>query len=407
MKYTPVGGHITVDFDVINQQEAVALMPNAEELKSSRLVVVRVTDDGQGLPESELDKIFGRYYQLSHQQTNQLKWGTGIGLYFCKRLVQLHRGLISASNRTDDTTGAVFTVLLPVDDECYADVVHIDQPVSQSERYPLSSPALKASTDIAAEQEPDEEDIRPTILVVDDDVEIVHYLKALLHQHYHVRACFDAESALADIVKQEPDMILSDVSMPGKDGYEMCREIKNDLQLCHIPVVLVTAKTTTNDQIRGLDCGADAYVSKPFDPTYLMTLIGGIFKNREKVRRLLSANTQTAALSDSTLSPQDKAFMDEFYAIMEKELSNPDLDINHITEIMHVSRSKFYYKVKGLTGEKPGNFFRVFKLNRAAELLREGKYNISEIADITGFSSLSYFSASFKKQFGVAPSEFT
>ena len=407
MKYTPVGGHITVDFDVVNQQEAVALMPNAEELKSSRLVVVRVTDDGQGLPESELDKIFGRYYQLSHQQTNQLKWGTGIGLYFCKRLVQLHRGLISASNRTDDTTGAVFTVLLPVDDECYADVVHIDQPVSQSERYPLSSPALKASSEIAAEQEPDEEDIRPTILVVDDDVEIVHYLKALLHQHYHVRTCFDAESALADIVKQEPDMILSDVSMPGKDGYEMCREIKNDLQLCHIPVVLVTAKTTTNDQIRGLDCGADAYVSKPFDPTYLMTLIGGIFKNREKVRRLLSANTQTAALSDSTLSPQDKAFMDEFYAIMEKELSNPDLDINHITEIMHVSRSKFYYKVKGLTGEKPGNFFRVFKLNRAAELLREGKYNISEIADITGFSSLSYFSASFKKQFGVAPSEFT
>ena len=125
------------------------------------------------------------------------------------------------------------------------------------------------------------------------------------------------------------------------------------------------------------------------------------------MRHLLTANTQTEALAPDVLSPQDKAFMDEFYAIMEKELSNPDLDINHITEIMHVSRSKFYYKVKGLTGEKPGNFFRLFKLNRAAELLREGKYNVSEIADITGFSSLSYFSASFKKQFGVAPSEFT
>ena len=185
------------------------------------------------------------------------------------------------------------------------------------------------------------------------------------------------------------------------------REIKNDPQICHIPVVLVTAKTTTSDQITGLDCGADAYVSKPFDPTYLLTLISNIFKNRENVRSLLTANTQTSGLADNVLSPQDKAFMDEFYAIMEKELSNPDLDINHITEIMHVSRSKFYYKVKGLTGEKPGNFFRLFKLNRAAELLREGKYNVSEIADITGFSSLSYFSASFKKQFGVAPSEFT
>ncbi len=406
LKYTPSGGHITLDFDVITRQEAIDRMPQAADLQCERVVEIRVTDDGPGLPEKELGKIFERYFQLARQQSGAFSWGTGIGLYYSRRLVELHKGLINAANRTDGTTGAVFTMLLPVDDQCYTDVKHIDQPQSQSALFPLSSRSEEEQSDVAA-GDGMTDDARPSILVVDDDVEIVRYLKALLGQQYNVRACFDVDSALDSISQQEPDMILSDVMMPGKDGYELCREVKDSIQLCHIPVVLVTAKTTTSDQIEGLDSGADAYVSKPFDPAYLLTLIANILTNREKVRHLLTANTQTTSLAENVLSPQDKAFMTEFYAIMEKELSNPDLDINHITEIMHVSRSKFYYKVKGLTGEKPGNFFRLFKLNRAAELLREGKYNVSEIADITGFSSLSYFSASFKKQFGVAPSEYT
>ena len=407
LKYTQTGGHVTLDFDVISRNEAIKQNPKAGELKADRLVKISVMDDGPGIPEKKLDKLFERYFQLSHPHSSTFNWGTGIGLYHCRRLVQLHKGMITAANRTGEISGSIFTVLLPVDDECYADVKHIDQPQSQNELYPLATAPDELQAEIIAEQEASYDDERPSILVVDDDVEIVQYLKTLLGNSYHVRARYDVDNALEAIAKQEPDMILSDVMMPGKDGYELCREVKNSMQLCHIPVVLVTAKTTTSDQIVGLDCGADGYVSKPFDPTYLLTLISNIFKNREKVRHLLTANTQTSNLAENVLSPQDKAFMDEFYAIMEKELSNPDLDINHITEIMHVSRSKFYYKVKGLTGEKPGNFFRLFKLNRAAELLREGKYNISEIADITGFSSLSYFSASFKKQFGVAPSEFT
>ena len=409
IKFIPSGSHVVLDFDTITRQDAAARDPRAAELHAERLVEIRVSDDGPGLPENELDKLFDRYFQLSRRQTGVFQWGTGIGLYFCRRLVELHQGLISAANRSDGNTGSVFTVLLPVDDACYADALHLEATPSQAAVYPLSPNAEgNVPADAVVEQEDvNDEDERPSILVVDDDVEIVRYLKTLLGQTYRVRSRFDADGALQAIAKQEPDMILSDVMMPRKDGYELCREIKNDPQICHIPVVLVTAKTTTSDQITGLDCGADAYVSKPFDPTYLLTLIANIFKNRENVRSLLTANTQTSGLADNVLSPQDKAFMDEFYAIMEKELSNPDLDINHITEIMHVSRSKFYYKVKGLTGEKPGNFFRLFKLNRAAELLREGKYNVSEISDITGFSSLSYFSASFKKQFGVAPSEFT
>jgi AraC-like DNA-binding protein len=194
--------------------------------------------------------------------------------------------------------------------------------------------------------------------------------------------------------------------MPGKDGYQMCREMKNDSQLCHIPVILVTAKATTENQVEGLNCGADAYVTKPFEPSYLLALIQSQLKNRENIRKMLSSNTNTDNLDESSLLPQDNAFMTKLFEVMETELSNSELDVSKITVILGVSRTKFYYKIKGLTGENPGVFFKTYKLNRAAELISDGKYTVSEVSDITGFSTLSHFSKSFKKQFGVSPSEY-
>jgi AraC-like DNA-binding protein len=138
----------------------------------------------------------------------------------------------------------------------------------------------------------------------------------------------------------------------------------------------------------------------------LLALISSLLRNREKVRNLLGRATQTDKLDDNILSPQDKSFMTNLYQLMENELSNPELDVARMTEMLKISRTKFYYKVKGLTGENPSFFFKTYKLNRAAELLVEGKYTVSEIADLTGFSTLSHFSKSFKKQFGITPSEY-
>ena len=163
----------------------------------------------------------------------------------------------------------------------------------------------------------------------------------------------------------------------------------------------MTAKATVDNQVQGLNIGADAYVTKPFDPNYLLALISSQLKNRDKVRNLLGKATQTDNIEENMLSPQDNAFMTELYQLMEKELSNPELDISHMTELMHISRTKFYYKVKGLTGVNPSVFFKTYKLNRAAELIIEGKYTFAEIADMTGFATPSHFSKSFKKQFGV------
>ncbi|MCD8031976.1 MAG: response regulator [Bacteroides sp.] len=242
--------------------------------------------------------------------------------------------------------------------------------------------------------------------MVDDDTEVSHYLKTLLSPWYQVICRFDANSALKAIGEELPDLVLSDVVMPDKTGYQLCREIKEDLQLCHIPVVLVTAKATVQNQVEGLNCGADAYVTKPFEPSYLLALIRSQLENREKVRNLLGKATQTDNIEENILSPQDNAFMTDLYRLMEDELSNPELDVARMTEMMKISRTKFYYKVKGLTGENPSVFFKTYKLNRTAELISEGKYTVSEIADMTGFNTLSHFSKSFKKQFGTSPSEY-
>ncbi len=409
IKYTPSGGHIDLTFDATPQQ-----------------VRFSVADTGQGIPEDQQAKIFERYYQLHRQQQGLFNWGTGIGLYYAQKLAHLHHGNISVENRKEGT-GAIFTVTLPAHELAYSDEEKTQLQPTQQSLFPLeAADALSSKSRII---EPSNsrfqsigvdsnrlesstsapESTLPTVLVIDDDVEIVHYIKTLLSSRYQVIGRFDADAGLEVLQQKAPDIILCDVMMPGRDGFDLCRQVKNDLQLCHIPVVLLTAKTTTSDQVQGLGVGADAYVTKPFDPAYLLALIDSILKNREKVRHLLSANTQTEALEDiedNVLSPQDKQFMTELYNIMEQELANPDLDVSHITDMLHVSRSKLYYKIKGLTGENPSVFFRQYKLNRAAEMLREGKYNVSEISLLTGFSTLSHFSTSFKRHFGVTPSEF-
>ena len=171
-------------------------------------------------------------------------------------------------------------------------------------------------------------------------------------------------------------------------------------------MVLVTAKTTAEDQVAGLESGADAYIMKPFVPKVLLATVSSLLTNREKVKAILNNATVADKSVEEVLSPQDKAFMESLYKIMEQEMAKSELDVNCVSQLMLMSRSKLYYKVKGLTGENPSVFFKTFKLNRAATLIKEGKYNISEIAYMTGFNTLSHFSTSFKKQFGYTPSEY-
>ena len=401
IKFTPVHGNIDVLFDVITHSEASSLFHLTLQDIGSEYVQLSVVNSGENIPEDQLEKIFERYYQLDHQQSGVYNWGTGIGLYYARRLTELHHGYIKASNKKGG--GLVFTLIIPVDQQAYSSDKRTSNNDRQDEAFPLLTDAQYRfpDNDIKSSFEK-----RYTILIVDDDTEVAHYLKVLLSPYYKVVCCFDAVSALQVIENEAPDLILSDVIMPVTNGYELCRAIKNNIHLCHIPVILVTAKATIESQVEGLNTGADAYVTKPFDPAYLLALLKSQLLNRENVRNLLGKTTKIDKIENNILLPQDNVFMTELYQLMEAELSNNELNITRMTEVLKISRTKLYYKIKGLTGMNPNVFFKTYKLNRAMELLAEGKYNISEIADITGFSTLSHFSASFKKQFGVSPSEY-
>jgi signal transduction histidine kinase/DNA-binding response OmpR family regulator len=373
VKYTPEGGTIGLKLDTDGEK-----------------ITFEVSDNGPGIPEDQLERIFERYFQVEDHHN----YGTGIGLYFARRLMQLHHGSIHAENLPQ---GVKFIAEFPAKD-IYKPEEHVEIQQMQQVLFPVGESAE------AATQEHEN-----TILLVDDDSGIVNYLKLLLSPSYNILYAYNAEAALKQLEEHKPDLILSDVAMPGMDGYELCRRIKADAEICHLPVILVTAKTTTDEQIAGLNTGADAYVTKPFDPEYLQALIRSQLENRARIRGIIANATTTEEIQEAqadALNQQDKALMDRLYAIMEEELSNEELNINKFTEMMYMSRTKLYYKIKGLTGETPNAFFKKYKLNRAAEMLKSGNHNISEVSDLTGFSSPTVFTRNFRAQFGKTPSEF-
>lgn len=387
-KFTSPGGKIEFSLDMV-QGDGI----------DNGFAKISVKDTGPGIPEDKMQHIFERYFQIEHN-LGEHTFGSGIGLNFAQGLAHMHHGEITVKNVTEGT-GSEFSFIFPANESAYTED---EKAKKDSGRTPSFVQLSHKADSLKKAQLSDGK--RYTALVVDDDVDVAYYLKELLSSEFKVVTRFDAETAYNAMREENPDIVLSDVVMRGKTGFELCRQIKEDLELSHIPVILLTAKADMNNQIEGLNTGADAYVSKPFDPEYLKALIYSMLRNREKVKKILNQSTQTDKIAEDAISPQDKAFMTSFYNLLEKELSNPEIDIQMMSEMLKMSRTKFYYKVKGLTGENPGTFFKRYKLNRAAELILEGKYTFSEIADMTGFSTPAHFSTSFKKEFGVAPSQY-
>ena len=399
MKFTSSGGKVEFGIDVISRDEAANHFKLTSKDTDSRYLKIVVKDNGPGIPDDQKEKIFERYYQTGNQVRGAYNWGTGIGLFFARTLAELHHGYLKVSDR-DEGQGAQFTLLVPVNEASYSQDEKIQQESLENAIYIQNSVKYQEIPDSIATES------QKIALVVDDDVDVTRYMKELLSPFYKVITKHDADSAFVTMKEEAPDIVISDVMMPGKSGYDLCRQIRDNIQLSHIPVILLTAKINVDAQVEGLGSGADAYVTKPFEPKFLLAQIESLLKSREKLKERLSELTDVENLEENSLSPQDSAFMSELYQLMENELSNSELDVARMTEMLHISRTKFYYKVKGLTGENPSVFFKRYKLNRAAQLMKDRRYNISEIADMTGFSTLSHFSTSFKKQFGVSPSEY-
>ncbi len=381
-------------------------------VKLNDIISVSVFNNGPLIEEEKLQDVFKRYYQLDDTQTDHhYGWGTGIGLYYVKRLVGLHHGeiqvrnLIATGTEESAGNGVEFSFRLPIRKEQYT-----EQELSSEKSGVMQIPIENMLAPHAEEEEQEETGCkRKKILVVDDDIDVAQYIRSIFAQDYTVENRYSAEEALADMEHIAPDIILSDIIMGKMSGYDFCKTLKANLMFSHIPVVLITAKSNIDEQIAGLRLGAVAYVTKPFDPSYLKAMVESQLHNIQTLRQRLGESTETETLTESvadTLSEQDRKFMDELYKLMERRAAEMDLNVTTVCHDLLISQSKFTYKLKELTGDTPGAFFRKYKLNRAAQLLREGGHTVSEIATMTGFNTAAHFSVAFKKQFGMSPSEY-
>ena len=364
-------------------------------------VRIRIENSSRLFTGEELNRIFDRYYQVREHAEHAHLPGTGIGLNYAWMLAERMHGSLIAENLPDGS-GVRFTLTLPAKEDAFRPEEFVRPAMRTVSGHEQESPVAMTEGEDAEDDSPKFQ----TILVVDDDEDIANYLSMLLSPYYNVEVANDVTTANNLIISKEmPDIILSDIVMPGEDGISFCKSVKGNILTCHIPVILVTAKVGVNNEVEGLESGADAYVTKPFDPVYILALIKSMLKNRSLLKGELAKSTSVAEVRGDLLSPRDSAFLEQLYKIMEEEMANPELDVQKICDKMCVSRTKLFYKVKSLTGMSAATIFRTFRLNMAAKMLREGNDNVSEVAYKVGFNSPSYFTRAFKAQFGVLPKD--
>lgn len=246
---------------------------------------------------------------------------------------------------------------------------------------------------------------KPAILLVDDNDEILDFLEDDLGVKYTIFKAFDGREALKVLSEEPIQLVVSDVMMPGMDGFEFCKIVKSNFEYSHVPVILLTAKNTLQSKIEGLELGADAYIEKPFSPEYLQVQIANLLSNRNKIREYF-ANSPLVNIRTMAYSKADESFLEKLNVVIRENISNINLDVEHLASYMNMSRPTLYRKIKAISNLTPNELINITRLKKAAELLQEGKYKIYEISDMVGYSSQTHFGRNFSKQFGMSPSEY-
>lgn len=345
-----------------------------------------VENGGEPVPDDMMEEIFKPFVRYTTDSNSNVP-GVGIGLAMSRFLAERHGGTLKAVNAEGRMR---FVLDLPVEQEKIFDIV------SRSDADEYDS--------ISGFPQPDDD--RPMILLVEDDLQLQKFTSRHLAGKYGVLVAGNGEEAMKLLSGHLVDIVVSDVMMPVMDGMELCRRIKADSDYCHIPVILLTAKTLESSKIEGAEAGADRYIEKPFSMEYLLAVIANMLQNRDKLKSLFT-RYPTASLSKMTeLSKADEEFLARVHEIIRSRMSDSELKMTSIAEELYMSRINFYRKIKGMIDLTPNEYLRIERLKEAARLLAEGNYQVSEVCYMVGFNSLSYFSKRFYEQFGVLPKDY-
>jgi signal transduction histidine kinase/ligand-binding sensor domain-containing protein/DNA-binding response OmpR family regulator len=361
-------------------------------LRDAQTVEIRVKDTGIGIPDDQLAHIFDRFYQADGSDTRKYE-GSGIGLAIVHEYVRLHGGAVQVSSSNDpDASGTEFVIELPLG----AAGAHGESPQMQAAPLakPLSSPAAA-----------DEAGSKELVLVVEDNPEVQAFIREQLEAHYQVIVAANGREGIAASQQEIPDLIITDLMMPGMDGYAFSRQIKSDERTSHIPIIMLTAKAGLEHKIEGLETGIEAYLTKPFSVRELQVRVRTLIRERKKLRQRFASATLIKP-SEVTAEPLDQAFLDKVIRAVEDRFDDEQFRAEALAETMNLSASQLNRKLNALVGQPAGKFIQSLRLQRAADLLRQKAGTVAEIAYQVGFTDQAYFARVFKKQFGCSPSEY-
>ena len=383
-KFTPENGKVTVRLSTLTKED-------------NRWIRFTVSNTGSMISAEHIRSIFDRFYKIDMHHA-----GSGIGLALVKAFVELHGGTISVES--DEKQGTVFTVDLPVRT---CDTHTVEDLLTSSASFASSvseSSSLNDALSIGEEEKPGKsyDPSKTSVLIIDDNADIRSYVHGLLHTDYTVIEAADGSEGIRKAMRYVPDLIISDVMMPGIDGIECCRRLKSELQTCHIPVILLTACSLDEQRIQGYDGGADSYISKPFSSQLLLARVRNLIDSHRRLKQFFG-DGQTLAKED--VCDMDKDFVEKFKALIDAKMGDSNLNVEDLGKDMGLSRVQLYRKIKSLTNYSPNELLRIARLKKAASLLASSDMTVSEIGYEVGFSSPSYFTKCYKEQFGESPTD--
>lgn len=363
-------------------------------------IYFRIADNGIGISKESILHLFERYYRVSDTHM-----GSGIGLAFVKTLTQLHRGNISVYSERNK--GTEILVAIPFQKNAYVESQRWIKSNEVAE--PLATPAavdlVSTSPRTTTESKLTVTANKSLILVADDNPELRSFLKETLEEQYRIIEASDGKEALSKTEEFFPDIVISDIMMPGMNGIEYCRHAKENPETAHIPIILLTAKDGIDSRIEGTQTGADHYFSKPIRMELLELTIRNILSQKEKLKDYYRKDVH-AEIRDLAHSTKDKQFLQDLITIIEANLAKPEMDIEFVCQQVGMSRTKLYNKIKNITGQPIGDFIRTIRLRKAAALLTEGEYSMLEVMFSVGIQTQSYFSKAFKQEFGKTPTQY-